>query len=61
MYTVIGSPKNRTFRALWMLEELGEAYDIRDFHDVVLTQGAMPLAVLEERVEAWIADTQAAQ
>lgn len=42
-------------------EELGEAYDIRDFHDVVLTQGAMPLAVLEERVEAWIADTQAAQ
>lgn len=42
-------------------EALGEAYDIRDFHDVVLTQGAMPLAVLEERVEAWIADTQAAQ
>ncbi len=42
-------------------EELGAAYDIRDFHDVVLTQGAMPLAVLEERVEAWIADTQAAQ
>ncbi|WP_300543110.1 DUF885 family protein [Maricaulis sp.] len=42
-------------------EALGEAYDIRDFHDVVLTQGAMPLAVLEERVNAWIEETQAAQ
>ena len=35
-------------------EALGEAYDIRDFHDVVLTQGAMPMAVLEEQVQAWI-------
>ena len=38
---------------------LGDAYDIRDFHDVILTQGAMPLSVLEERVNAWIADTEA--
>ncbi|WP_417470066.1 DUF885 domain-containing protein [Maricaulis sp.] len=37
--------------------ELGEAYDIRDFHDVVLTQGAMPLAILEERVQDYIAAT----
>lgn len=36
-------------------EALGEAYDIRDFHDVILTQGAMPLSVLEERVQAYIA------
>ena len=42
-------------------ESLGEAYDIRDFHDVVLTQGAMPLAVLEERVNNWIAETRAAE
>jgi uncharacterized protein (DUF885 family) len=40
-------------------EALGEAYDIRDYHDVILTQGAMPLAVLEEQVEAYIAETQA--
>ncbi|WP_203291994.1 DUF885 domain-containing protein [Maricaulis parjimensis] len=35
---------------------LGSDYDIRDFHDVVLTQGAMPMAVLEERIQAWIAE-----
>jgi glutathione S-transferase len=27
MYTVIGAPRNRTFRVIWMLEELGEPYD----------------------------------
>ena len=37
--------------------ELGEAYDIRAFHDVVLTQGALPLAILEERVQDYIAAT----
>ncbi len=28
MYTVIGSPKTRAFRVVWMLEELGQPYDI---------------------------------
>lgn len=28
MYTVFGSPKTRTFRVIWMLEELGQPYDI---------------------------------
>lgn len=28
MYTVIGSPKTRAFRVMWMLEELGEPYEI---------------------------------
>lgn len=28
MYTLIGSPKTRAFRVLWMLEELGVEYDI---------------------------------
>ncbi|WP_420433255.1 DUF885 domain-containing protein [Hyphobacterium sp.] len=40
-------------------ETLGDNFTMGGFHDVVLTQGAMPLSMLEERVEAWIAQTQA--
>ena len=28
MYKVIGSVKTRAFRVMWMLEELGQTYDI---------------------------------
>jgi len=34
--------------------ELGPRYDIRDFHDAGLLAGAMPLAVLETVIEAYI-------
>ena len=39
--------------------ELGEAYDIREFHDVVLKNGPVPLAILEENVDNWIAEVKA--
>jgi len=35
-------------------EELGEDYDIREFHDAVLKNGAMPMQVLEEVINAYI-------
>ena len=35
--------------------ELGPKFDIKAFHDLVLTGGSMPLALLEQRVDAWIA------
>ena len=35
--------------------DMGDAFDIRDFHDVVLASGAVPLNILEERIDAYIA------
>ena len=33
---------------------LGDTFDIRAFHDAVLLTGAMPLPVLEKKVNSWI-------
>lgn len=34
--------------------ELGEKWDEREFHDTVLKNGALPLEILEQQVNAWI-------
>ena len=35
--------------------ELGAKFDIRDFHAEVLMTGALPLPILEKKIDAWIA------
>lgn len=36
-------------------DSLGEAFDIREFHEVILTSGSVPLTILGEVIDEWIA------
>jgi uncharacterized protein (DUF885 family) len=39
---------------------LGERFDLRAFHDVVLGSGALPLAVLDQNIARWTAHQEEA-
>jgi uncharacterized protein (DUF885 family) len=49
----IGELKIRELRR-GVEKRLGQRFDVRAFHDVVVGQGALPLELLESRVAAWV-------
>lgn len=42
-------------------QELGERFDIREFHDVIMLDGPVPLTVLENQIDAYIEQVRSAQ
>jgi uncharacterized protein (DUF885 family) len=54
----VGMLKIRELRAR-SEQELGAKFDQREFHDVVLKDGALPLEILEQQVNAYIKKKQA--
>ncbi|AEE18867.1 DUF885 domain-containing protein [Dokdonia sp. 4H-3-7-5] len=49
----MGELKIRELRTL-AEKELGAKFDIREFHEIILEQGTVTLAILERRVKHWI-------
>lgn len=39
-------------------KQLGDKFTMGDFHDVILRSGPVPLNIMEERVDSWIAETR---
>jgi len=50
---MIGKLKIMELRAMAM-QELGDKFDIRGFHDEVLKDGPVPLNILENKIKSWV-------
>ena len=63
METEFRKTRSRTSSGIWklsvfhwrVLAELGPKFDIREFHAQVLDTGALPMKILEEKIDRWIA------
>ncbi len=54
----IGELKIKELRA-YATDELGEEFDIREFHDEVLGRGSVPLSVLDANIRSWVGTKKA--
>lgn len=39
-------------------QALGENFDIKAFHDLILLPGARPMSIVEKDVQNWVAEKQ---
>ena len=42
-----------------LTEDIGAKFDIRAFHDRILSEGQLPLDILESRINGWVRDSLA--
>jgi len=51
----VGELKLKDLRAR-AVQKLGDDFDVREFHTQVLIDGALPLAVLEAKLDRWLVE-----
>ncbi|ALS97892.1 DUF885 domain-containing protein [Lacimicrobium alkaliphilum] len=44
----------------WAMDELGEDFDYKGFHDEVLKDGPVPMTILESKIRNWVAEVKKA-
>jgi uncharacterized protein (DUF885 family) len=54
----IGQLKIRELRTK-AAEALGPEFDVREYHEIVLREGALPLDILEREVNEWLESKKA--